>query len=122
MDNARTALLQNAYTLELLPADRRKPYAENVPMVTVGEIATDIAYGSSAKSAKSGEGPGAPDGGTSKAVNWTGTTSPSRPIRLKSSAMRCMSETFYSIEPTVRNWLARLLCTAGNGLLSLLAI
>lgn len=89
VDEARTALLQDAYTLNLLPDVRRETYAAGVLMVTVGEIATDIAYGTSAKSAKSGEIPvlrmGNIQGGE---LDWTGLAFTSDPVEIKRYALR----------------------------------
>lgn len=88
-DDARTALLESAYALDLLPASRRKAYSASVPMVTVGEIAKDIAYGSSAKSAKSGKVPVLRMGNIqSGELDWTGLAFTSDPVEIERYALR----------------------------------
>lgn len=57
VERAQTALLQGAYSLSLLPSERRTQYNSPFPTVTVGEVATDLTYGSSAKSDRSGTVP-----------------------------------------------------------------
>lgn len=89
VEEARTALIQGAYTLGLLPVGRRAIYPAGPPMVTVGEIATEIAYGSSAKSAKSGEVPvlrmGNIQGGE---LDWTNLAFTSDPVEIERYALR----------------------------------
>ncbi|MEH3119952.1 MAG: restriction endonuclease subunit S [Methylorubrum populi] len=51
---ARTALLQGVYALTLLPVERRARYGDEVATVSVGEVTTDMTYGSSTKSEKTG--------------------------------------------------------------------
>lgn len=88
-DDARTALLQNAYTLDLLPQAQRETYATGLPIVAVAEIATEIDYGSSAKSAKSGEVPvlrmGNIQGGE---LDWTSLVFTSDPVEIERYALR----------------------------------
>lgn len=50
----RSAILQSAYDLTILPERQRAHYAGGTPVVSVGDIATGLMYGSSAKSAPSG--------------------------------------------------------------------
>jgi type I restriction enzyme S subunit len=54
VETARSALLTGAYDLSLLPLEGPHRAAEQVPRVTVREVAVNIAYGSSAKSNATG--------------------------------------------------------------------
>ncbi|WP_448208668.1 restriction endonuclease subunit S [Azospirillum sp. sgz302134] len=57
VETGRSAILQSAYNLTILPKQRRAEYLGGPPVVSVGEIATDLMYGSSAKSTPTGKVP-----------------------------------------------------------------
>jgi type I restriction enzyme, S subunit len=57
VEAGRLAILQAAYDLTLLPRKRRKSYPDEPPVVSVGDIAADMMYGSSAKSEPVGKVP-----------------------------------------------------------------
>ncbi|QND52118.1 hypothetical protein HB779_09515 [Phyllobacterium sp. 628] len=55
VEKGRSALLAAAYDLTLLPSGRAYSSIDKAPLVSVGDIALSIAYGSSAKSAPTGK-------------------------------------------------------------------
>lgn len=55
VEKGRSALLAAAYDLTLLPSGRGYSSTNKAPLVSVGDIAHSIAYGSSAKSASTGK-------------------------------------------------------------------
>jgi type I restriction enzyme S subunit len=54
VERAKSALLQAAYDLTLLPQRRRAGYSASTSFVSVGDISIDLSYGTSAKSAPIG--------------------------------------------------------------------
>jgi len=57
VESGRSAILQAAYDLSLLSEERRQRYTDGIPIVSVGDIASDLMYGSSAKSSRTGKMP-----------------------------------------------------------------
>jgi type I restriction enzyme S subunit len=57
VEAGRSAILRAAYDLTLLSRERRAMYHDRPPTVFVGDIAADLMYGSSAKSAAAGKVP-----------------------------------------------------------------
>ncbi|MQW33443.1 restriction endonuclease subunit S [Sinorhizobium meliloti] len=55
-DGARASLLRAAYDLTLLPLDVRRAYASE-PYVAIRDVVTEMSYGTSAKSSRTGEVP-----------------------------------------------------------------
>lgn len=53
----RSAILQSAYDLTIISQQRRAGSLDGAPIVSVGEIAVDLMYGSSSKSAPTGKVP-----------------------------------------------------------------